>query len=585
MIDPKDWAKREPKTDELRESLEMLEFGSILRELDLGSSHQSSATYQRMSSADIFFGGSYGFVLGDINNPMSTHLEELAVAQQGAVAAISEQWHTDVLRTEQTLCAIDAKALSVYALKQGVEVSPGDDPLLMAYVLDPNTSTPETATRRYGTGEWGKTAISRATVCHDLLAKLRPELTGAQKALYETIEQPLQQVLAQMEYNGVRLDAERLKEQSDALAATLEQLEKQVKEIADNPKLNLNSRDQLADLLFDKLELQAGKKTSTGKRSTAVTALEPLRDEHEVVGMILDYRELAKLKNTYLDPLPALINPDTGRVHTTFKQTVVATGRLSSINPNLQNIPIRTDVGRQIRKAFIAEEGAKLLVADYSQIELRILAHVSGEEALIDAFKNAEDIHTRTAAQIYGTDVKTVDSAMRRTAKIINFGVLYGMSAHRLTRELGIEYKEASAFISTYFDTYPKVQAYIDTTLEFARKRGYVETMLGRRRYIPDIGSNNRNAREYAERTAYNMPIQGAAADIMKLAMLALAPKLEPYDARLTLQVHDELIVEVPENHAKKVAELMQDTMESAYELAVPLATEVGIGDNWLEAK
>jgi DNA polymerase-1 len=280
-----------------------------------------------------------------------------------------------------------------------------------------------------------------------------------------------------------------------------------------------------------------------------------------------------------------LVHPETGRVHTTFNQAVVATGRLSSTNPNLQNIPVRTEIGRRIRKAFIAKKGSKLLVADYSQIELRILAHISEEASLIAAFNNGEDIHSRTASQIYNTDINTVDSSMRRVAKIINFGVLYGMSAHRLTSELNIDYSEADTFIKTYFERYPKVQAYIDNTLEFCRNHGYVETLLGRRRIIPDINTKNRNLREYAERTAYNMPIQGTAADIMKLAMLKLAERLKDTSSRLTLQVHDEIIVEAPQESVTGISKLIKETMESAYEMLVPLTAEVGVGDNWLEAK
>ena len=584
-IDPKDWAKREMARDELAELLRELELISILRELGLeAASTVSEHDYQQISSADIFFGGAYGYVLSE-QSPMRAELSQLAVAQAGSVAPIAEQWRGDTLRTEQALNACDAKALTVYARKQGLEVTPGDDPLLLGYVLDPNTSTPEALSRRFGTPGWGKTATARAVVTAELLALLPDKLTPELRDLYEKIEKPLQAVLADMEFCGVEVDVARLKTQSEAFGEKLEGLEKRVREIAGNPELNLNSRDQLAELLFDKLELQAGRKTSTGKRSTSVQALEPLRDEHEVVGLVLDYRELSKLKNTYLDPLPALVNPDTGRIHTTFNQTVTATGRLSSANPNLQNIPVRTEIGREIRRAFVAGKGEKLLVADYSQIELRILAHVTGEEALLETFRENQDIHRRTAAQIFEVEMDAVKPDMRRVAKIINFGVLYGMSAHRLTRELDIDYKEASAFIEAYFERYPKVQTYIDETLAFARANGYVETLLGRRRYIPDINSKNRNAREYAERTAYNMPIQGTQADIVKLAMLHVAPKLSEHRARITLQVHDELIVETAVETAEVVAEVVRETMEGAYKLDVPIVAEVGVGENWLEAK
>ncbi len=585
-IDPEGWAKREMAREDLQEVLAGLEFGSIINELGLGSAAQSGAshTYQKISSADIFFGGSFGYVLSDAN-PMNAELSELSVASAGTVANIAERWRGDILRTEGELNACDAKALSVYARREGLDCKPGDDPLLMAYVLDPNVTEPETVARRYGAGEWGADSTSRATVTAELLDLLPEKLTGKLGDLYEEIEKPLADVLAEMEYTGVRLDVPFLEAQSAAMNETLTRLETEVREIAQNPELNLNSRDQLAELLYEKLELQPGKKTSTGKRSTAVSALEPLRDAHPVVGLILEYRELSKLKSTYLDPLPRLVNERTGRIHTTFNQTVTATGRLSSANPNLQNIPVRTEIGRQIRRGFVAAEGAKLLVADYSQIELRILAHITGEEALIETFQKGEDIHRRTAAQIHEVALEDATPDMRRVAKIINFGVLYGMSAHRLTNELGISYKEADAFITTYFERYPKVQGYIDDTLTFARKEGYVETLLGRRRMIPDINTKNRNLREYAERTAYNMPIQGTQADIVKLAMLQLAPKLREQGAKLLLQVHDELVIEAPEDRVQEVAQEVQTTMEGAFEMRVPLVAEVGVGENWLEAK
>ncbi|MEZ4608473.1 MAG: DNA polymerase, partial [Deinococcales bacterium] len=351
-----------------------------------------------------------------------------------------------------------------------------------------------------------------------------------------------------MEFYGVVLDGAVFESLSAEMSQKLSDLEYQVREIADNPLLNLNSRDQLATLLFETLKLRAGKRTSTGKQSTAVAVLEQLRDAHPVVNLILDYRELAKLRSTYLEPLPKMVNSKTGRLHTTFSQTTAVTGRLSSLNPNLQNIPIRSDIGRQIRKGFIAAEGYKLLVADYSQIELRVLAHIADEPALIAAFQKGADIHASTAASIYGVPLNEVQSGMRRIAKTINFGVLYGMGAHRLSRELSIDYAEAELFIKSYFANYPNIQNYIDRTLSQAREYGYVESLLGRRRKIPDILSSNRNVREYAERTAYNMPIQGSAADIMKLAMLALHPQLKEHGAKMLLQVHDELIFEVPED-------------------------------------
>ncbi|HEX7022653.1 MAG TPA: DNA polymerase I [Trueperaceae bacterium] len=580
-ICPDSWAAHEPDEEPLRELLNELEFGSVLRELNLSA----TSSYDTAGWAEMFFGGSVGYALSDAS-PMRAELTDLAVASGGSVAvAQNERERTELLQNVSELTAADAKALAVYACRVGFDCKPGDDPLLMAYVLDPNTSGPEAVARRYGAGDWGQTARSRAIVTAELMKILPEKLTGRLQDLYERIEKPLSAVLADMERTGIRLDVPLLKAQSDALAADLERLEADIRAIAEDGELNVNSRDQLAVLLYDKLQLQAGKKTATGKRSTAVSALEPLIEQHPVVRKILDYRELSKLKSTYLDPLPRLVVPETGRVHTTFNQTVAATGRLSSTNPNLQNIPVRTEVGRQIRRGFIAGEGARLLVADYSQIELRILAHIADEGALIDAFGAGEDIHSRTAAEVHGVSLAEVTPAMRRVAKVINFGVLYGMSAHRLTGELGIGYEEAESFIKTYFARYPKVQAYIEDTLAFARKEGYVETLLGRRRMIPDIHSRNRNAREYAERTAYNMPIQGTAADIIKLAMIEAHPKLEALGAKLLLQVHDELVVEAAEDKTDEVGAVLQETMENAYRLSVPLVVEVGVGDNWLDAK
>jgi DNA polymerase I len=582
-INPEQWAIHDIDRDNLKALLTELEFTSVLRELNFVEA--PSYDYKSVPWGTSFYSGAVGYVFSDIN-PMTAQVSELAVATTDSVASVKDdEEKQDFFRNAKELHACDAKALTVYARRLGFETTPGDDPLLMAYVLDPNSATPETVARKYDVGDWSKDAGPRAIITAELLKTLPTKFTEGQKELYETLEKPLQSVLADMELKGITIDSALLKAQSATLEAQLNALEDNVRAIAENPKLNLNSRDQVADLLFNKLNLQAGKKTTTGKQSTSVQTLEPLRDTHPIIAMILDYRELSKLKGTYLDPLPKLVNEGTKRLHTTFNQVVAATGRLSSINPNLQNIPIRTDIGREIRKAFIAAEGCKLLVADYSQIELRVLAHIANEGALIDSFTKGEDIHARTASSIYKVDIGSVNSNMRRVAKIINFGVLYGMSAHRLTRELGIEYSEADTYIKTYFAGYPNVQKYIDDTLEFCRKNGYVETLLGRRRMIPDINIKDRNLREYAERTAYNMPIQGTAADIMKLAMLQVAPKLKEFDACLLLQIHDEIIVEAPKANVNTVAEIIHETMEGAYKLAVPLVAEVGIGENWLEAK
>ncbi|HHO56459.1 MAG TPA: DNA polymerase I, partial [Trueperaceae bacterium] len=371
-VEPKKWAVRDMDANKMLEILNELEFGSIIRELNLTETKASK--YIEKTWAEIEKDGSVGFVLSHAS-PMNSDLLELSLINNSNLAKASTA--QEKLEIPRKINAIDAKALNVWALKNGLNSQAADDPLLMANVIDSNNTSAEAICQRYAGSEWDKTSKSRAIATAELLNNLPLKMEEKQKELYEKVEKPLQRVLADMEFKGIIIDSAELKEQSDAIAKKLEAIENRVREIAENPLLNLNSRDQLAELLFDKLELSAGKKTSTGKRSTAVAVLEQIKDEHEVVALILEYREFAKLKSTYLDPLPKLVNPSTNRLHTTFRQHVVSTGRLSSINPNLQNIPIRTDIGRQIRKAFVAASGHKLIAADYSQIELRVLAHIA----------------------------------------------------------------------------------------------------------------------------------------------------------------------------------------------------------------
>ena len=420
-----------------------------------------------------------------------------------------------------------------------------------------------------------------------LYGRLRERLEGEEKLLwlYQELERPLSRVLAHMEATGVRLDVPYLRALSLEVEAEVRRVEEEVFRLAGHP-FNLNSRDQLERVLFDELGLPAiGKTEKTGKRSTSAAVLEALREAHPIVAKILEYRELTKLKSTYIDPLPGLVHPKTGRLHTRFNQTATATGRLSSSDPNLQNIPVRTPLGQRIRRAFVAEEGWLLVALDYSQIELRVLAHLSGDENLIRVFKEGQDIHTETASWMFAVPKEAVDPLMRRAAKTVNFGVLYGMSAHRLSQELSIPYEEAAAFIERYFQTFPKVRAWIERTLEEGRTRGYVETLFGRRRYVPDLTARVKSVREAAERMAFNMPIQGTAADLMKLAMVRLFPRLKEAGARMLLQVHDELVLEAPEKRAEEVAALAKEVMEGVYPLAVPLLVEVGMGEDWLSAK
>ncbi|MFV1884340.1 MAG: DNA polymerase I [Balneola sp.] len=402
----------------------------------------------------------------------------------------------------------------------------------------------------------------------------------------DTVDFPLMEVLGDIEYYGVRLDVEMLEGFSKDLETDIIALEKEIYEKA-GEEFNINSPAQLGKILFDKLELPSGKKTKTGQYSTNEAVLTKLAVKYEIPSLILEYRSLAKLKSTYVDALPSMINPDTGRVHTDFNQSVAATGRLASSNPNLQNIPIRTARGREIRKAFIAEDGFKIMSADYSQVELRVIAHIAKDEAMIEAFKNGEDIHARTAKEIFHLDsLEEVTQDHRRKAKEVNFGIPYGLSAYGLAQNLGIENSEGKEMIDEYFNRFPNIQKYITETQVFAKEHGYVKTLLGRRRYVPDINSSNWNVRGFAERVAINMPIQGTAADIIKLAMINIHDYLENngLKSRMLLQVHDELIFEIHESELDTVPAKITELMESAMEMDVPLSVEAGIGENWLEA-
>ncbi|MGQ9523731.1 MAG: DNA polymerase I [Armatimonadota bacterium] len=399
--------------------------------------------------------------------------------------------------------------------------------------------------------------------------------------LYRDVEHPLIRILAEMERAGVLVDRETLASVSISLAHRIRDLELRIYQLA-GEEFNIGSTKQLQAILFEKLKLPSGRKTKTGY-STDNEVLAGLAAEHEIAALILEYRELTKLKSTYADALANLIDPSTGRIHTSLNQTATATGRLSSSNPNLQNIPIRTDVGREIRRAFVAGQGNLLVSADYSQIELRVLAHVTREPELLRAFEADEDIHAHTAATVFGVSDQDVTPEMRRRAKAVNFAVLYGMTDYGLSRELGIPVSAAREFINSYFTRFPKVKEYISAVQEDARQKGYVCTLLGRRRYIPEIKSSNRNTRSFAERAAVNSPIQGTAADIMKLAMIRVDKRLRGDNglARLLLQVHDELLFEAPSEEAPALCEAVRDEMSRAFPLDVPLKVDVKRGPNW----
>jgi DNA polymerase-1 len=353
-------------------------------------------------------------------------------------------------------------------------------------------------------------------------------------------------------------------------------------------EFNINSPQQLGKVLFEDLKLAAPTKYGKGKNlSTAADILEVLAVENPIARLVLDYRQLSKLKGTYVDALPALIQPETGRLHTTFNQAGAATGRLSSSNPNLQNIPIRTELGREIRAAFVPREGWKLIVADYSQIELRLLAHMSGDPVLVDAFRNGEDIHVRTAAEVFGVHPLMITAEMRRNAKTVNFGIVYGQTPFGLATQLGIDRKEAEAYIRSYFEHYSGVKRFITATMEEVRKSGVAKTLLGRERPIPDMHSRNPNARSFAERTAVNTPLQGTAADLIKIAMIRIDRLLteQAMETRMLLQVHDELIFEAPPEEAAAVKDMVKREMESVHQLDIPLLVEIEVGENWRDAK
>jgi DNA polymerase-1 len=402
-------------------------------------------------------------------------------------------------------------------------------------------------------------------------------------SLFKKIEMPLVKVLGEMEINGIKVNIDFLKKVSQQVDSRLGELKKTIYNLC-GAEFNLNSPKQLSVVLFEKLKLPIIKKTKTGY-STNAEVLNILAPQHKVVSFILEYRELDKLKNTYIDKLPLLVNSKTRRIHTSFHQTVTSTGRLSSSEPNLQNIPVRTEMGRKIRKAFIAEEGFVLLSADYSQIELRILAHLSQDESLLNAFRNDEDIHAHTASEIFGIDQNIISKQMRRMAKVINFGIIYGMSSYGLARNLGIGREEAQKYINNYFYRYQGVKKYIEREKEEARKKGYVITLLNRRRYLEGINSNDKNIREFNERIAINAPIQGSAADLIKLAMIKIDEsfKKERFKSKLLLQIHDELIFEVYKPELEKAKDIIKDIMEHSLKLSVPIKVNLKTGSNWAE--
>jgi DNA polymerase-1 len=505
----------------------------------------------------------------------------------------------------------DAKRAVVALGWRGVLLDGVEFDLLMAsYILDPSVSSHEISdiTKRKGKGQvqedevvYGKGAkrsipeqaelsdhlVRKADAIYHLKETFEIELNeNEQLALFKDLEMPLSIVLGRMETTGIKVDTNQLEQMGEDLQERLKKLEGHIHEHA-GTEFNINSPKQLGEILFEKLGLPPVKKTKTGY-STSADVLEKLVNEHEIIQHILHYRQLGKLNSTYIEGLLKVTHNDTSKIHTRFNQALTQTGRLSSTDPNLQNIPIRLEEGRRIRKAFIpSEKGWKMLAADYSQIELRVLAHIAGDEKLIDAFLHDMDIHTKTAMDVFHVTADEVTSTMRRSAKAVNFGIVYGISDYGLSQSLNITRKEAGKFIERYLQSYPKVKDYMDNSISEAREKGYVSTLLHRRRYLPELTSRNFNKRSFAERTAMNTPIQGSAADIIKKAMIEMARRLEDeqLNSRLLLQVHDELIFEVPEHELDAMLKIVPEVMEDAVKLHVPLKVDLSFGETWYDAK
>ncbi len=487
--------------------------------------------------------------------------------------------------------ACDVKSALLELGRMGIDARGFEhDVMLYAFLLDadPSACALEEQARRRLDLKLGPSPEQHADITLEIWNQLSPAVDSrGLRELYATMELPLTHVLARMERTGVRIDSTELARLSQLMEGEIARLTAEIHALAGKP-FNIASPQQLGRVLFEDLKLPAPVKAGKGKTiSTAADVLEELAADHEIVRKALEYRQLSKLKGTYVDALPALIDPQTGRLHTSFNQTGAATGRLSSSNPNLQNIPIRTELGREIRAAFVPREGWKLVVADYSQIELRLLAHMSGDPLLVEAYRNGDDIHTLTAAEVLGVPPMMVTPEARRSAKAVNFGIVYGISPFGLAAQLGITRGEAEKYIRNYFERYQGVRRFLDETIAQVRQTGVTRTMFGRERPIPDINSRNTNARGFAERTAVNSPLQGTAADLIKLAMVRIDAALESggYRCAMLLQVHDELVFECPPEEVDAISKLVKREMEGAGGLKVPLVVDVGSGENWRDAK
>ena len=587
-VDPDALVSGAPDRSQLKEMFRRFEFRGLLNRVDELDTALPAQERPKLEGEAVAWSEA---PLGATRGRVGVAIEDGRIGVAGDAGVLVAPWdraQAPLLR-DADVVGHDAKSLHL-------PFAPVDDTMIAAYLIEPGRSAYliDDLAAEYGVELEPEPAAEETTAALVRHAEMTRRLAGPMRErlvergsleLYERIELPLTAVLAAMEEAGVKIDEYRMGEITARLRDRVEELEARATDLA-GEEFMLGSTQQVARILFEKLELAPGRKGKTGY-STDSRVLRGLRDAHEIVPVIEEWREYSKLLNTYLLPLPSLISARDGRLHTTFNQAVAATGRLSTSNPNLQSIPIRTELGRQIRSAFIAEEGHRLLSADYSQVELRILAHVSGEPVLREAFEQGEDIHTRTAAEVLGKDPAVLTRSERDVAKMVNFGIIYGISSFGLSENLEIPREEAQAYIDTYLARFPRVQEFIARTIAQAAADGYVTTLLGRRRPIPELRASNRQTRSLGERLAVNTVMQGTAADVIKVAMIRTHDRLraEGRNARLVLQVHDELLLEVPDTELSGVKELVRAEMVGAYPLDPPLAVEVGAGDNWADAK
>jgi DNA polymerase-1 len=575
---------REPDIAALREIFQKLDFISLLRDLPSTPKPEAERTYQTLA-AEAELEGWFGQAPADapvgvaVGEMMSDTVLGLSVA-----AGVACSVHTSSLPARASV-AHDLKSL-LHRFPEASHVK--HDVMLYGFLLaaDPGGCDLAALSEKHLARALEAELPARADTILELYLKMRPELEALNLVeLYESIDLPLTHVLAEMETEGIRIDPHQLGAMSTRMEQEIGALSSTIYELA-GKTFNINSPQQLGKVLFEDMNLPSPVKYGKGKvTSTAADVLEGLAVDYPIAQRVLDFRQLVKLKGTYVDALPALIDPFSGRLHTTFNQAGAATGRLSSSNPNLQNIPIRTEVGREIRAAFVPRPGWKLIVADYSQIELRLLAHMSKDPVLVDAFVHGEDIHTRTAAEVFGVAPLMITSEQRRNAKAVNFGIVYGQSAFGLAATLGIGRQEAETYIKAYFERYSGVRKWLNHTMAEVRNSGVSVNLFGRRRPIPDMNSRNFNARGFAERTAVNTPLQGTAADLIKVAMIRIHEKLKGLQAKMLLQVHDELVLEAPPEEVETVRAMVKSEMESVRKFEVPLLVETGVGDNWRDAK